>query len=147
MTATAQMNETQWQKWVLEYAALRGWSRQHSRKTAIYRKDGTVRHATAISGDAGYPDLTLARNGRIVFFELKSETGQLSIEQQDWLSSLSGEPVGHVCDWRGRDGIPDGRAFHARGGWSHTVDAGDWQILVAGPVRPRHRDWIVEVLK
>lgn len=37
---------------------------------------------------SGYPDLTLARYGRVVFVELKTETGILSDAQMRWLRDL-----------------------------------------------------------
>lgn len=40
--------------------------------------------------DAGFPDLTLARIGRLVFLELKSKHGKLSGEQEHWRACLEG---------------------------------------------------------
>lgn len=37
----------------------------------------------------GFPDLTLARNGRLIFAELKTEKGQLTDAQKNWLDQLS----------------------------------------------------------
>jgi hypothetical protein len=45
-----------------------------------------------IAGDPGFPDLVLARDGRVIFAELKSETGVLSASQVGWLGALIGEP-------------------------------------------------------
>lgn len=45
--------------------------------------------ATAIQGDAGFPDLVLAKFGRIIFAELKTETGGVTDEQQTWLDALA----------------------------------------------------------
>jgi hypothetical protein len=42
---------------------------------------------------SGYPDLTLARQGRVIWFELKTDTGALSEEQMAWLMAL---PSMHV---------------------------------------------------
>jgi hypothetical protein len=81
-----------------------------------------------------------------MFLELKAEKGQLAPEQVDWLSALSGVDQGLVTSWRGRDTVPDGAAFHVRSGWTTVAEAGDWMILVAGPVRPRHWDWCKEML-
>ena len=36
----------------------------------------------------GYPDLTLARHGDVLWIELKTETGQTSREQEDWFRAL-----------------------------------------------------------
>ncbi len=136
------MNETQFQSVVMEYAQLRGWKRFHPRTAAVRRGDGSFRHMTPMSGDEGYPDLTLVRNGRFVFLELKSEKGQASDAQVAWLNEM----VDYTGPWRSRGEVPDGAAFHVRGGWSDLQDAGDWMILVA-LARPRHKDWILEMLK
>jgi len=36
----------------------------------------------------GYPDLTLARSGTVLWFELKQAHGKLTAEQQAWADSL-----------------------------------------------------------
>ncbi len=36
----------------------------------------------------GYPDLTLVREDRLIFAELKSDRGRLSKGQRDWLQAL-----------------------------------------------------------
>lgn len=38
---------------------------------------------------SGYPDLTLAREGRVLWIENKAEKGVLSHEQMQWLIALS----------------------------------------------------------
>ncbi len=38
---------------------------------------------------AGFPDLVLVRNDRIIFAELKSEKGKLTEVQEEWLEALS----------------------------------------------------------
>src|SRR5690606_27676425 len=60
-----------------------GWKVHHTRPA---RTDKGWR--TPIQGDAGYPDLTMARRGRMVIAELKSETGELTREQAAWLEHL-----------------------------------------------------------
>lgn len=39
--------------------------------------------------EAGFPDLILARDGRILAFELKSAKGKVSESQQEWLDTLA----------------------------------------------------------
>lgn len=141
------ISEREWQKVVLDAAKAYGWHRQHSRKTKITRSDGTIRHATAITGEVGFPDLVLARAGQVMFLELKTEKTNLEPDQRLWLSALTGEPLRYVMDWTSRGDIPDGRALMASG-WMHLSEAGsDWFVMVAGPVRPRHRGWLLEVLR
>ena len=36
----------------------------------------------------GFPDLCMVGNKRLIFAELKSETGKVTLEQQDWLNRL-----------------------------------------------------------
>jgi len=45
----------------------------------------------------GYPDLTMVRDGRVIFAELKTVKGRLSAAQKLWLAALSGSDPG---DWR-----------------------------------------------
>jgi hypothetical protein len=57
--------------------------------------------------EPGFPDLVLARPGRVVVAELKRETGRLTDDQQDWLERLGG--AGIECHiWRPSDYL-DGR--------------------------------------
>ena len=59
-------------------------------KVAHFRPAKTSRGwRTPVSGDgAGWPDLTFAKPGRLIFAELKSKVGKLSPEQTDWLALL-----------------------------------------------------------
>lgn len=54
---------------------------------------------TPLSGDRGVPDLLLARRGRLILAELKSERGRLGSGQREWLDAL-GE---HGRLWRPAD--------------------------------------------
>jgi len=51
-----------------------------------------------MQGDVGFPDLVLARAGKVIFAELKSETGKLSPTQREWANAL-----GTLRIWRPRD--------------------------------------------
>jgi len=73
---------------VIQYAKLRGWVVAHFRP-ALTDKGWR----TPVQGDAGFPDLVLARRGHIIFMELKSEKGKLSREQESWLDALEGPGV------------------------------------------------------
>ena len=37
----------------------------------------------------GYPDICLAKSGRLWFAELKTETGKVSPEQQEWIDAIN----------------------------------------------------------
>ena len=47
-----------------------------------------IKNTRPVVGADGYPDLTLARLGRVVFIELKKEDGVLSPAQMRWLREL-----------------------------------------------------------
>jgi hypothetical protein len=87
------MTETELLDVVLECAHLFGW------RTAHFRPARTVRGwRTPVAGDGkGFPDLVLVRD-RVLFVELKSATGRLTTEQQDWLEVLDRVAEAHV--WR-----------------------------------------------
>lgn len=73
---------------VIDAARLKGWLVAHFRPALTQR--GTW--ITAVQGDGkGFPDLVLAhpKRGKILYVELKSERGKLSVEQTRWLDVLS----------------------------------------------------------
>lgn len=74
------MNEAQLQQAVIELARLLGW------RVAHFRPAMTAKGwRTPVEGDGkGFPDLVLVRGTRLIFAELKSDHGRLSIEQQEW---------------------------------------------------------------
>jgi hypothetical protein len=91
--------EADWQKTVIELAHKTGWKVAHFR--GAWSKDGK-RFITPVAGDgAGFPDLVLSRikdgKRRVIFAELKSDKGTLSMAQLEWLTVLKGEV------WRPRD--------------------------------------------
>jgi len=59
---------------------------------------------TPVSGTLGkgYPDLLLCKAGRLLFRELKSDTGRISDEQRAVLDTLR-EAGADACVWRPRD--------------------------------------------
>lgn len=72
-----QQTEQQFSDSIVEEARLRGW---------LVHRDPTWRPTCA---DPGYPDLTLVRGGRVIFAELKRETGgRVSAHQRRWLDAL-----------------------------------------------------------
>jgi VRR-NUC domain-containing protein len=68
------ITEKQFQAQVLELAQRLGWKTHHT--------------WTQIHSPAGFPDLVMARGSRIVFAELKSQKGRVTLEQRDWLARL-----------------------------------------------------------
>lgn len=89
------MSEDDFKARVMQYAKLQGWLVNHARPAR--RANGGW--ATAIEGDAGLPDLTLARDGVLLLAELKSDTGRPTDAQQKWLAAAG--PHGRL--WAPRD--------------------------------------------
>ena len=82
------VSEKAWLQQVVELARKTGWLVHHSRASLM--RSG--RWATALQGAPGLPDLILARAPRVLFIELKTQTGNLSDSQQSWLTELKGCP-------------------------------------------------------
>lgn len=79
------MSEADLQAAVIELAKRLGWRCAHFRAAQI--RPG--RYVTPVSGDgAGFPDLVMLRDGRIVAAELKTARGRVSAEQQLWLAEF-----------------------------------------------------------
>lgn len=90
------MTESQFQRLVIQYAHLRGWLVHHARP-ALRQSGGW---STPIQGDRGFPDLVLARDGIVLFAELKSAKGRLTVEQKAWLESVGDMGVvWRPADW------------------------------------------------
>lgn len=79
---------------VLDTAMLYGWRVHHGRPCRTAKG-----WRTAITGNPGFPDLVLARDGVVLLRELKSDTGRVEPEQATWLAAVG--PLGGV--WRPRD--------------------------------------------
>lgn len=92
------LTERAWQRQVIDYARLRGWLLYHHRPAL--RPSGNW--STALTGAPGMPDLILARGQRLVFAELKTQTGRVSDSQKTWLAALEQCPV-EVYLWRPSD--------------------------------------------
>ena len=85
---TGHVSERDWQATVVQLAKLRGWRHYHthdSRRSA-----------------PGFPDLVLVRGERVIFAELKTDTGRVSVAQREWLDALRLTPA-EVAIWRPRD--------------------------------------------
>lgn len=70
-------NENEFLKLVCDYALLNHWE--------VYHVPDSRRVTSA-----GFPDLVLARNGRVIFAELKTETGKMSKAQARWRDMIVG---------------------------------------------------------
>jgi len=71
------ISESDFQLTVIEYARLMGWKVFHPYGCEHYRKN-----------TPGYPDLTMVRNGRLLFVELKTQKGNVTDKQTEWLDAL-----------------------------------------------------------
>ena len=88
--------EAEFQRLVVEAAQLHGWHVAHFRP-ARTQSGGW---ATPMQGDKGFPDLVMARGGRVIFAELKSEKGRLTDEQRSWMGALTGRPEYSWNTWQ-----------------------------------------------
>lgn len=92
------MNETEWQRRVMETAKLHGWRCCHYRPARV-GKGSRQRYVTPVVGDRGGPDLLLARRGVVLLAELKTDTGVVEPRQRLWAEQLGD----HYRLWRPRD--------------------------------------------
>lgn len=72
------MTENELKDAVCRLARRNGWAIHHNGQARVMHR----------SGDNGYPDLTLARDGEVVWIELKAEDGILSPAQYGWSLAL-----------------------------------------------------------
>jgi hypothetical protein len=93
--------EAELQKNIIELARITGWRVAHFRP-ALMKQGGALVYRTPVAADgAGFPDLVLARNGKVLFIECKSQRGELSDKQNEWLAVLppDGTFVFKPDDW------------------------------------------------
>lgn len=88
MTATRDimaraMAESQLQTHVISSARTLGWRVVHFRPAMT-----TKGWRTAYEGDSGFTDLVLARNGRVLCVELKTEKGKPDDNQKLWAQEM-----------------------------------------------------------
>ncbi len=104
-TLTFTQPEKEFQSQVIRYAELMGWQVFHDRATNAPRACKHCKRRLDIPrNDPGFPDLVMVRRPRVVFAELKSQRGLLTIAQRDWLTDLraSGQEayLWRPSDWR-----------------------------------------------
>lgn len=85
----AKVTEKAFSQTVVEYARLNGWR--------------VWRPWLAIHSPRGFPDLTMVRDGRLVFAELKSDSGKTTEAQEEWLAELREVPGVTAVVWRPSD--------------------------------------------
>lgn len=79
---------------IVDLARYRGWLVSHQRPARTAQG-----WRTAVQGDAGTPDLLLARGGVVICAELKTQTGRLTPLQRRWGDALGD----HYSLWRPAD--------------------------------------------
>jgi hypothetical protein len=92
-----ELSEADWQIQVIELAQLYRWRIHHCRPA----QNSRGQYSTPIQGDPGFPDLVLARGGRVLFIECKTNSGVLTGDQQAWRDHLLGGGAEWFC-WRPR---------------------------------------------
>lgn len=81
---------------VIDLAHYRQWLVSHFRPAQSGRG-----WRTPVQGDAGFPDLVLARRGQVIFAELKAGKGQITKAQAAWLGAVGNAVPFYV--WRPGD--------------------------------------------
>ena len=70
------MTEAELQSAILEVARWNGWKVYHTHNSR--------------RSQPGFPDLILIRDGTMLAWELKSDTGRVTAEQWDWIHAFAG---------------------------------------------------------
>lgn len=94
------MSEQQFTQAVIDFAKYKGWMCAHFRPARTQRG-----WRTPVQGDNGFPDLVFARDGRVVFAELKVGRNKMSHDQERWATALPEMYVWYPADLR--DSIPE----------------------------------------
>lgn len=82
--------EADFEDTIIHWAKINGW-RRHAERAS---RTQSGRHATAIKGDQGWPDLVLGHpHHGIVIAELKAKKGSKGPGQQEWLDVLAAHDV------------------------------------------------------
>jgi hypothetical protein len=100
---TNRQTKRAWQRTVIEYAALMGWSHWHDMLPAaqVQRNCPNCRGAANLPVMLdGWPNLWLARPPRLIVVELKGERGRLTDSQRTWLELFRRCPGIEVYVWR-----------------------------------------------
>lgn len=93
------MKEAEFQKQIIDLAALRKWRVVHFRPARVIR-GGRESWRTPVEGHNGFVDLVLARGGVVLHCELKTASGRLSVEQLAWRDAIgSSWRLWRPADW------------------------------------------------
>lgn len=88
------MNEATLQAAVIDLAHVMGFRVAHFRPARI-----ETGWRTPVSADGrGFPDLVIAKPGRVLFVELKGSAGRVSPAQQEWIDVL-GAQIWSPAQW------------------------------------------------
>ncbi|MDP9476328.1 MAG: VRR-NUC domain-containing protein [Actinomycetota bacterium] len=83
------LSEKAFQAQVVALARMQGWRVYHAHDSR--------------RSEPGFPDLCMVRSPRVVYAELKTETGKLSPDQVCWLEELKACPGVETFVWRPSD--------------------------------------------
>ena len=83
----ASMSEAAWLREIMAYADKHGWLCAHFRPARTNKG-----YRTAMQGNAGFPDCVFAKDGVVIFVELKAsgKKGSLTSAQSMWLKACKG---------------------------------------------------------
>ena len=93
--------EESFQRTLVQFAQARGWHIAHFRCVPVWRGNHITYQTPTSANGNGFPDLVLARD-RVVFAELKTQTGRLRPDQQVWRGKLLAAGAEHYV-WDPRD--------------------------------------------
>ena len=100
MAQAIKITEDEFARQVIELAQYTGWRVAHFRPARVTIK-GRETWRTPVQADgAGFPDLVLARKGRLIFAELKADKAQPTSEQTAWYEALEETGKCEVYEWR-----------------------------------------------
>jgi hypothetical protein len=99
------ITEAEFTMQVIRLAQLYGWTVCHFRPAKTAKG-----YRTALQGDAGFPDIVAARNGRKIVAELKVGTRRATPEQMQWLAAWGADAfLWYPRDWDQIEAVFSGR--------------------------------------
>jgi hypothetical protein len=99
------ITEAQFTTQVIRLAQVYGWTVCHFRPAKTAKG-----YRTALQGDAGFPDIVAARNGRKIVAELKVGTRRATPEQLQWLAAWGADAyLWYPRDWDQIEAVFSGR--------------------------------------